>query len=319
MQTKPRPSETSRSLASLLACLGLALLIAGLPTIATSCKAEQKGAPMTQKTAELLVMSFNVLDEGGGTTGWASPTGRGRHQKAIKTIQAVAPDIMGVQEDRQVQAEDIQKGLGESYAYFGVGGEDGEAKGRFNSIFYRNDRFARTDQGTIWLSDNPDTAGSAFAGMGPRTATWVKLRDTKTNQSYFVLNAHWENGSHGARINSAKLLRRRIPILAGGLPVIVTGDLNCKEDSSEFQDLLGRNDPEGFQLRDAYRQLFPEARPDQEGTCENNPKAPRIDFILHTDFFKPAEVVIHRERVDGGWGSDHFPVAATLLVAVAGD
>ena len=111
------------------------------------------------------------------------------------------------------------------------------------------------------------------------------------------------------------LVRERIARLADGMPVIVTGDLNCYKDSEEFKNLLGTNEPDGVQLLDAYEQVHGVGKT-KEGTYGNpNGEGPRIDFVLHTSDFKPTAAVICREKFLGGFASDHFPVMVTLNIS----
>ncbi len=286
-----------------------AILIAAA-TAVSGCRGAA-GEP--ERIVSMKVMTFNVLDESAG--GWTDSRGTGRGEKAVATIKSLAPDIIGLQEDTKTQDATIAAGLGGEYEAFGVGGMDGAEQGRFNSVFYRGGRFERLDGGTIWLSDQPDKPGSSPQKDGyPRTATWLILRDRGSGLKFFFLNAHWDNGYRSNRLLSAALLRERIARLAAGLPVIVTGDLNCTEDSQELQNFLGAADPDGRKLIDAFRKLNPEKKPDDEGTCENNPHAPRIDFILHTDDIEPQAIAICRDKFLGGWASDHFPVTATLAI-----
>lgn len=276
---------------------------------------------MNEKTVRLKVTSFNILDYDNNANGWTSESGPGRRERVIQTIQALRPDIIGLQEDLDNQDKDIHEALNGSYDYYGIGAEDGKTAGRFNSIFYRSDRFTRTNQGTLWLSDEPDVAGSKFPGNpAVRTATWIKLRNKESAQSYFVLNAHWDNGYQSARDGSSKTLRERIPKLSGGLPVIVTGDLNALDDNPAFLRLLGKEDPEGFQLLDSYREVFPE-RADEEGTAHmfgGRADGSRIDYVLHSDFFKAVAAMVDRKMYDRGWASDHFAIMATLVTTATG-
>lgn len=274
---------------------------------------------MNERAVRLKVMSFNILDYDNNANGWTSESGPGRRERVIQTIQALGPDIIGLQEDRDNQDKDLYEALKDSYDYYGIGAEDGKTAGRFNSIFYRHGRFTRTDQGTFWLSHEPDVAGSRFPGNpSVRTATWVKLRDKESAQSYFVLNAHWDNGYQSARDGAARLLRERVPELSGGLPVIVTGDLNAGENNPAFLSLLGREDPDGLRLRDSYREIFPE-QSGEEGTAhmfEGSATGPRIDYVLHSDFFNAVDAIVDRKTYNGGWASDHFAIMATLEATV---
>ena len=96
------------------------------------------------------------------------------------------------------------------------------------------------------------------------------------------------------------------------------GDLNVREDSEEYLELIGSNDPNGFQLHDSYRSLFPqigdEASFHKWTGNRNNSRfyGWKIDFVLFTEYFMAGNATIERAKVYDRYPSDHFPVAATL-------
>ena len=71
------------------------------------------------------------------------------------------PDILGVQEARDLQIVDLREALPE-FEFYGVGRDDGKTGGEYTGIFYRKDRFARSDGGSFWLSATPEKPGTSF-------------------------------------------------------------------------------------------------------------------------------------------------------------
>jgi endonuclease/exonuclease/phosphatase family metal-dependent hydrolase len=127
------------------------------------------------------------------------------------------------------------------------------------------------------------------------------------------LNMHWDHIDVPAREKSAALVRDRLALIAGELPAVVTGDLNCHEDSQAFATLT-QADAKGRELFDSYRKLYPQ-RSGEEATFNNweaTLKGARIDFILYTAEFTPTAAEIVRTKYDGRVPSDHYPVTATL-------
>jgi endonuclease/exonuclease/phosphatase family metal-dependent hydrolase len=92
------------------------------------------------------------------------------------------------------------------------------------------------------------------------------------------------------------------------------GDLNGSEDSRELIALVGANDVQGRKLFDSYRELHSKRTADEASFNDwaGTRTGSRIDFILHTDDFKPIAADIVRSSYDGRWPSDHYPVTATL-------
>jgi endonuclease/exonuclease/phosphatase family metal-dependent hydrolase len=265
-------------------------------------------------------MSFNVRfskaghSEEAAENNWADPE-HPRRERAIQVIRDGAPDLLGVQEARDPQIEDLKKALPE-YAFYGIGRDDGKTGGEFAGIFYRKGRFTRKDAGSFWLSASPEKPGTTFYAAPnavPRIASWVRLTDKKTGREFAMLNQHWDHIDAAAREKSAALVRERLAKIANGVPTIVTGDLNSKEDTPAFATLIGA-DETSRKLADSYRELHPKRLPD-EATFDGWKgirKGSRIDFVLHTPEFKPIEAEIVRTSYDGRWPSDHYPVTATL-------
>ncbi len=267
----------------------------------------------------LRVMSFNVRFDSGRPSddrnAWMANAGTGRGALAISVIREAGPDILGVQEALGNQVADLQAGL-PTYDFYGVGRDDGDTRGEYMGIFYRQDRFARIDQGTFWLSYTPETPSSFPGTCCRRIASWVILEDRLAgHRTYFVLNTHWDHQIQEARILGADVIRERVKSLAGPLPLIVLGDLNAREDNEAFLALIGEHDPDGFQLLDSYRVVFP-TQQSKEATFHGfngTTAGRRIDYILYSDDLRVQDAAIIRTHVEGRYPSDHFPVTALLL------
>ena len=293
--------------------------LAGAVTVVALAQAAQAVAPI--KT-----MSFNIrFDNGTPSTAanaWIATSGTNRRDLALSVISSYGPDILGVQEALNNQVNDLKNGLPQ-HNFYGVGRDDGATSGEYSGIFYRGDRFTRTNQGTFWLSSTPDTPSFFPGTCCRRIASWAILQDTQAgNQEYFVLNTHWDHQVQAAREYSAQLIRDRIGLLSGGRPLIMMGDLNSTETNVAYLNLIGSNDPGGLQLLDSYREVVPV----QQGTeatfngFVGTTFGSRIDFVFHDDFFQATEASIVRTSFSGRYPSDHYPVTAVLqLPFPAGD
>jgi endonuclease/exonuclease/phosphatase family metal-dependent hydrolase len=278
-------------------------------------------AAASAEPLELKVMSFNIRysygrpQEDVAANDWTDQE-HPRRERVIRVIRENLPDILGVQEARHLQIEDLQKALSE-FDFYGIGRDDGKTEGEYSGIFYRKDRFKQLDAGSFWLSATPEKPGTTFytaPDAVPRIASWVRLADNKSGREIFVLNMHWDHISGPAREQSGRLVRTRLEDLAEGLPTIVMGDLNSHEDSKAVKELLGAKDAVGRRLVDSFRALHSE-RTDEESTFSawnGRTGGSRIDFILHTDDFTPTAAAIVRTSYDGHWPSDHYPVTAKL-------
>jgi endonuclease/exonuclease/phosphatase family metal-dependent hydrolase len=277
--------------------------------------------PASAHAVELKLMSLNIRysidgqSEAAAENNW-NDASHPRRERAIRVIRESLPDVLGVQEPRRRQVDDLKAALPE-YAFYGVGRDDGKSAGEYAGIFWRANRFTRLDAGSFWLSDSPDVPGTSFSKAPdalPRIATWVKLLDRESGCEFVLLSTHWDHQDATARLQSARLIRERLKTLSGGAPVIVLGDFNSTEGSAEMKEQVGKNDPRGPQLLDSYRRVHPDVQPNEQTFHDYRGanQGARIDFILCTDRFTPIAADIVRTSYDGRWPSDHYPVTATL-------
>ncbi|MFO8056086.1 MAG: endonuclease/exonuclease/phosphatase family protein [bacterium] len=145
------------------------------------------------------------------------------------------PDLMGLQEVKALQHQDLQRMLS-GYESFGRPRMDGRLLGERCKVFYKSSRLKLLQHGTFWLSTTPDKAGSkSWDSLFPRIVTWGKLRDLKTGKEFYIFNTHFDHAGRKARLESAKLLSRKVEEIAGESPVVITGDFNATPDSKPYQ------------------------------------------------------------------------------------
>lgn len=143
-------------------------------------------------------------------------------------------DIFGTQEGFKNQLEDLLSRL-DNYAYTGHGREDGKNRGEHAAIFYRTDLFELMDAGDFWLSETPDVAGSiGWDAALPRVCSWAQFRHIPSGQQFMFFNLHMDHIGVQARIESAKLIRKKIAELGRGLPAFVTGDFNVDQTNQSY-------------------------------------------------------------------------------------
>jgi endonuclease/exonuclease/phosphatase family metal-dependent hydrolase len=196
----------------------------------------------------------------------------------------------------------------------GVARDDGKRDGEWAAIYYRASRFEALDSGNFWLSETPDEVGSrSWDAACTRICTWARLKDRVSGKEFLYANTHFDHKGGVARLESAKLIRKRLPLLAKGSPVILMGDFNCIEDDEPYRLLTSTNGEPGVLLIDSYRAVHPKREQDEtsfhgfKGTVAGS----RIDWILATPEFKAtAAAIVHAGN--GRLPSDHYPVTAVL-------
>lgn len=261
------------------------------------------------------VLSYNIRlpNPGDGINYWEN-----RKDRVAQTILFHEAELVGVQEAFRSQLDYLQNAL-PGYEWFGVCRTDGsttpDPDNEFSAIFYKKSSFERLDGGTFWLSETPDIAGSkGWDAALPRIVTWVKLRQLSNGTVFYYFNTHFDHMGKNARINSARLLRNKIDGIAGGFPVICTGDFNADPETEIYQTMV----TEGFEvsLKDAYLiSKLPHFGPNSSFTAsftlpeqENR----RIDYIFVSPEVDILKHAILGEAIEGRTASDHLAVFAKV-------
>jgi len=279
------------------------------PTVTASVEQQRVAANAGAINAnDLRVMSFNcrVSTLFDLTNTWGLRKGL-----LAETIQNFNPDLLGTQECLASQSDYLRERL-PGYDFVGVGRNDGKRRGEMCGVFFRADRFERLDSGHFWLSEQPTKAGSkGWGAVFPRMVTWVKLRPRDgATPAFCWFNTHLDAFSSKARLNGAKLLRERMALIAGAMPVLVTGDFNADEGSDPYLTLVSNRTG----MADTFRAANLEPL-GKEGTRHGflgMRGGPRIDWILASGDFRTMDAGIDRTRGGLGYPSDHFPVTAVL-------
>ncbi|GIN73255.1 endonuclease [Bacillus sp. J14TS2] len=224
-------------------------------------------------------------------------------------IQQEKPDIIGTQEGLYPQVKDMEALLPE-YNWVGLG-RDGGSHGEFMTVYYRKDRFDIMEFDHFWLSDTPEQIGStAWGSACTRMATWVRLFDNETKQTFYHVNTHLDHRSEEARVNGAKLIISKTEAFKSNLPIILTGDFNTIAESETHQTFIeeGQYSDTWFDAKERIN--------DHLGTFNNFKDSSggkgRIDWILHKGDIATLSVQIVDDQIDGRFPSDHFPLIANL-------
>jgi len=263
--------------------------------------------------ADVKVMSFNVRygTAKDGENHWDK-----RKEFLADTVKAFGPDLLGTQETLGFQRDYLAEKL-TGYEAFGVGRNDGKEKGEMMAVFWRKDRFEKTDGGHFWLSETPKVAGSkSWDSSLPRMATWVKLKDKKAEgKPVLWINTHFDHIGKVSRVEAAQMIRSQIAALGVGCSILVTGDFNSGEGSEPYKALFASNGKENSPVVDSYRVAHPKRKENEATTTpfKAGPrKGSRIDWIGLSRDWKVVSAEIDHTSRDGRTPSDHFPITAVI-------
>ena len=251
---------------------------------------------------ELVVHSFNIRYDNprDGDDRWEV-----RREEVKDFILYKQPDIIGFQEVVGGQLEFLSKGL-PSYAFVGVGREDGSTKGEYAPVFYSTERYTQLEQGTFWLSETPNEVSTGWDAALPRICTYVKLRDKNNEETLWIFNTHFDHRGKEARKQSARLILRRIDSLAAPEDtVILMGDLNAEESAPPIKLILNEfKEPwEASPLRRGPKGTF-------NGFQLLPVDTPRLDYIFSRGLRLLKYRHVDSRRSNGRQLSDHLAVEA---------
>jgi endonuclease/exonuclease/phosphatase family metal-dependent hydrolase len=258
----------------------------------------------------LRVMTFNIRNSNAkdGADHW-------EHRKELfaKTVRDFDPDLLGTQEVVADQFDALGT-MFPTYTAVGVARDDGKREGEWSAIYYRTSRFEALNSGNFWLSETPEKVGSiSWDAACTRICTWARLRDRASGKEFLYANTHFDHKGSVARLESARLIRKQLPSLAKGSPVILIGDFNCIEDDEPYRLLTESDGEPGVPLLDTYRVVHPVRGKDEASFhgFKGNVVGSRIDWILASRPFKATAAEIVHAR-NGRLPSDHYPVTAVL-------
>ncbi|QDT04119.1 Endonuclease/Exonuclease/phosphatase family protein [Rubripirellula lacrimiformis] len=287
-----------------------ALLV--LSVFSSAAPAQTNSGADSNQAAPFEVMTFNIryLNNNDGQDVWAN-----RSDTVISTISKA--DVVGLQEVVKDQLDAVKAGT-EGFQWYGLGRDDGKTGGESAPIGFRRDRFKAIDQGTLWLSETPDVAGSkGWDAALPRTVTWMLLEDRANANRWYILNTHFDHRGSQARENSGKGIASLVDKKSGDVPVVVMGDFNATDDSQPLKNLRsGTVAP----LRSARTQtITPASGP--TGTW-NGFKAiqdgRRIDHVLVTDQVQVlSHTTLDPKTPEGRFASDHLPIVVEVTLNAA--
>jgi endonuclease/exonuclease/phosphatase family metal-dependent hydrolase len=194
-------------------------------------------APLSSIGQSLDVMTFNIrLDAtSDGVNVWNN-----RKVDVLDMLNYYSPDLLGMQEVCPNQLDDLGNGLS-TYAWLGVGRDDGHHKGEHCPIFYKKERFLLLDSGNFSLSATPEVFGvKGWDASYNRVATWAVLQDKQTGKKLAFVSTHLDNDGRMARAEGIKLVLRMMKKYAAGIPLVISGDFNSTEQ--DVLDILLQNE-----------------------------------------------------------------------------
>jgi endonuclease/exonuclease/phosphatase family metal-dependent hydrolase len=233
-----------------------------------------------------------------------------RREGVLQIIRHHAPDILVLQEvntwdgmnllpSRQIP--DLADHLPD---YTMVGSEPRHRIESSNPILYRTAAFDLEANGVFYFAEDPEDPYSySWGTWSPRFSRWARLRHLESDRVLYVFNVHYHPLLRRSKREASRILAERTERIAGDAPCLITGDFNSFPRSAQVRQIEER-----LSVRDV---LFGARRGSFHGFVGVSPW-PRVDYIFASDHFEIIDAGLARDRYDGLYPSDHYPLFATL-------
>lgn len=265
----------------------------------------------------LKVVSFNIrlLPGPDGDNRWEL-----RKEASTAMVNAVKPDVMGLQEAFREQLDYILEGC-RDYEIIGVGRDDGKSEGEHMAIAYNKQRVILRKWGTYWLSPTPDEPSYGWDAACKRTATWALFEMKGSGQKFYMVNTHLDHKGKTARKEGLAVVFRRIGEMnTENLPMILTGDLNVLPDNpclSEINSIMSNarfhadyTDPRGS-FNGFGKYGASDGAPDLGDTPKKSLRP--IDYIYYNGMSRCISFKVLSQPFAGkAYISDHYPIFSEM-------
>jgi endonuclease/exonuclease/phosphatase family metal-dependent hydrolase len=270
---------------------------------------EETLPPKPEGALRLATLNVHYIVQSGADGPWSERGWDGRKVAMQAAVAGIGADILALQESETFPATNrdgtnltLDYLLEQNPGYAAAATGDPADFPSTQPILYRTDRPTLEDQGWFFFSKTPDIIYSrTFDGSWPAFASWAEFR-TSGGRVFRVVNVHFEYRSRSNRRLSAALVRDRVaPVISGGTPVLLAGDINAMHGSATMD-----------RLEEAGLSFLPVDGATYHFNRGINLFGP-IDHIAHSAGIAPlGDPVVLRRQFEGTWPSDHYPVAADL-------
>lgn len=257
---------------------------------------------------EVKVMSFNIrLDlKSDGENWWEK-----RKDKVAGLVNYYEADFVGLQEVVHNQLLYLKDSL-RGYGFIGVGRDNGKEAGEYSCIFYRKDKYTVVEQSTFWLSPTPGVPSKGWDAALNRVCTYGLFKNNKTKNLIWVFNTHFDHMGKLARLESAKLIIKKINELnTKNYPVIVSGDFNSRPGDGPAQYMMANMQ----NSRSISKMVYGAADTWNAFKFHEKPDG-CIDYIFVSNDKRitVSKFATITDSYEMKYPSDHFPVLANINI-----
>jgi endonuclease/exonuclease/phosphatase family metal-dependent hydrolase len=229
-----------------------------------------------------------------------------RYKHIARFIEQSQALVIGTQEGLPAMLNDLAREV-TNYKWLGESRSD-PSWNEYCAIFYNFHKLAVVQQGTFWLSETPDVAGSRSWGTScPRICTYAQLKwVTQPNHSFRVFNVHLDHISELARENGIRVVLEQIKKMnqVHELPTILMGDFNTEPHHVPIETVM-----QDATFADQARDIDWDGMGKTYHAFQGGTTGKPIDYIFTSQHFLNPKIHIHRDQVEGRYLSDHYPMS----------
>ena len=206
---------------------------------------EEKLLPKDEEN-KFKIMSYNVRYNNDTLRNDIDGSVKTRSKYVINNILLYKPDSIGFQEvtvSRDPKDTTwytlLNEGLIENYKGVGLGRDIDRRTTEANPIFFNKNKFELLEEGTKWLSPNPDIPNTQFEKPTDgcrRILTYAILKNKKNNNVYMHVNTHIDYKYLENRIKQIQVVINFISKYKDSFPILLTGDFNCGKTKIEIEN-----------------------------------------------------------------------------------
>ncbi|KAL4761070.1 endonuclease/exonuclease/phosphatase family protein [Aspergillus foveolatus] len=171
-----------------------------------------------------------------------------RNQDAFICLQEVLDNqlidiLSGLNSNDHVDSGAAVESSDHTWAYIGVGRDDGYKAGEYSPILYRPSVWELRHWETVWLSETPDVPSKGWDAASIRIVTIGLFTHHVSRHTVLAMNTHLDDQGSRSRFEAAHIILRKIGEYRNGRfgniisGIFLAGDLNS-EDTQEAYTVL---------------------------------------------------------------------------------
>jgi len=240
-----------------------------------------------------LNLRFGLADD--GLNCWEN-----RKKSLPALFNAYRPDFIALQEANDFQV-DYLAGILTGYDAIGQR-KPAPANWQSNVIFFQR-RWVPTFFRHFYLSTTPSVPSKLSGSRWPRQCTMGMFADN--DRQLICIDTHLDF-AESVQVQSAEIIFSQLSCLPADVPALLMGDFNATPQSACYQRFTGEAAAAGFRFQNAAARPFPGTYHGFEGRTDGE----HIDWILYRGAVTPLLYRVVRDRFNGVYPSDHYPVYA---------